>query len=561
MVMRLLWMWLLCLAALPAWAQEVQLVTDVQQLATGQRTSLAVIVTGGSPTAVPDIATPEGVSVSYNGQSQTTSIINGRMERYIKFVYDMAARKEGSWVVGPATVSVQTAKGDATVASNTVRLVVGPAAATVPDGDLSIETSFDVAEAWQGQIVLFHYTLRSRKELSSGRWFNLPDAGLLAPKDARPERREYVVNDERGAELVDQTIQPFLITGSGPLTWPPPALEADVVVQDGRQRTLGFFRRTRREVYTAQPLELLVRPLPPPPPDFSGLVGNFRLRIRVPTQRVKVGESISMSIHLDGDGSVDGYRLPPAPDLEGARVYEGSARVRGMVRQGAYIGGANFERTIVPTREGPLTLPDIEIVVFSPEVGDYVTLTARGALIQVDPGEDGELDLTSFANTPDADTDVAAPAAPDTVHPAWGSGPGRILPWATWMPGAWLLAMLPGLGILVHTASSQWKQRRTHQAQASAVASPRQRLARLPPPGPQRLTALDEALRLALAQAADMPIATLERAAALATLPPELAARVERVWGVLDRARFAADAVPADLDAQVRDVVTALEAP
>ncbi|NCG21956.1 MAG: hypothetical protein GWP91_23310, partial [Rhodobacterales bacterium] len=84
-----------------------------------------------------------------------------------------------------------------------------------------------------------------------------------------------------------------------------------------------------------------------------------------------------------------------------------------------------------------------------------------------------------------------------------------------------------------------------------------EQLAALPSDPALRLAALDGLLRLALAVREDVPSNELDRAAAIANLPEDLAQRTAALVQQLDRARFADGPPPSlatDLEQLIRDL-------
>ncbi|MCB9663131.1 MAG: BatD family protein [Alphaproteobacteria bacterium] len=555
-VLALLW----SLLATPAWAQDVALRVETDQLAVGQRLPFAVVVSGAEPRGTPRVIAQDGLETSFVGQSQTMTLINGRMERYVKFQYEVWATDPGPRLLGPAYVQVDGAGPQRTITTNTVELLVRPPEqADASTARLSVQAEFSTAQAWQGQVVLFHQVLRSRESLAQARWLGTPTDGLMAPRDGTPETREYVLQDAQGQVLVNEQWVPLVATEAGSRRWPAPALEAHVVVDDGGpSRLLRFFSRTRREVVAAQPLALDVRPLPPPPTDFSGLVGTFRLSQRIDPRNAHVGDSIPWTIFLDGTGTLEGYALPEVQEVDGLRIYDKALRPRASTRKGEYKAGLTFERTLVPTREGRIQLPTLRVVVFDTDSGSYETLELVGAVIDVARGEGDELQLQSFG--PDGSVDVAPPEE-DDIRPLRGSGPGLRLPWLAWFPLALALAGAPGLAWLGGGALAAWaaSRARRRQVEAARPLTPTEQLARLPDAAPARLDALDAVLRSALAHAVDQPPGQLDRQAALEALPPATAAALDALSQLLDRVRFAGAAAPPDLEARVRALVHELE--
>lgn len=547
------------LLASPALAARVQIEIDTDSLLVGQSTGLDIVVRGATPISEPQMRLPAGLQAEFAGQQQATSIVNGKMDRYVKFRYELVARQEGTFTLGPARVDI--GGGEPLLESNTLTVTIGsappPGAGT--HSAVEVEVRFDTPTAWQGQVVTLYAALHTRQSLQAARWYGLPDAHLLAPRDGNPAQNTYKIQDAQGPRLTQEQWTPWVVTDSGTLTWDAPALQVAVVVEDEGSRGLlgSFFQRATQDVIAARPLTLEVKPLPEPPPGFSGLVGDFELRQVIDSRRARVGGSIDWITLVTGDGTLEGFQLPPAPDLDGARVYDGGAQASAQVKSGEYASTIRFTRTLVPTRIGTLVVPPASLIVFSPSKGAYVTLEAAGATLDVKKGEAGEVDVQSFA--PEAGPGEAAPIDDDKVRPLWTRGPAWRLPWERVLPAAILLAALPALG-LGALAGARRLSARLAEARTSAPreATPRERLDALPAEPAARLTALDDALRLALAQRVGVDVEALDRDAALARLDDATAGLVRGILHSLDRARFAGAVPPPDLEAQVRAAVHAL---
>jgi hypothetical protein len=533
--------WIAALWAQVAWAGEARLELETTSLAAGEAMVFQVVVAGAEPRGVPSVAAPPELRVSYVGQAQTMSIVNGKAQRYVQFRYELVAREPGRHKLGPAEVTVRDPGGAQALRTEAVTVEVGPARAP-GRADLPIEATvrFDAAEVWQGEVVVLSATSRSRADVLGAGWVGLPEQDLLAPRDGNPTRSEYAVRDATGVVAVDESAWPRIATTPGQLTWEAPVLQVEVAAQGGRRDLFGMLiRRTERVMVPAQPLSLTVKPRPAPPPDFSGLVGEFTLLSRLATETAQVGQSVDWLIDLQGDGTVEGFVVPPAPALEGARVYDATPQSNARVQDGAYKAALQWRRTIVPTQEGKLELPGLRVVYFSPSKGSYETLEAAGRTLRVRPGEAGAVGLTTFGSEVEA-----APPEPEGPRPPRASGVGLRLPWERALPGGLLALGLPGLVAAAWTAVDALRRRRARDA-APRQATASDLLAGLPS-ADEPATVLDAALRLALRDR---------------RVPEALEAEVTALSASLDQARFAGRPLPADAEARTRAIVRALEAP
>jgi hypothetical protein len=565
MVSRASVWWTACLlwwaVTVSAYAGTVELRLDVDRLSEGQTSGISVLLTDGQPVAVPQIEAPAGLRIDYTGQSRNTSINNGAIHNFYKFRYEITALATGTYTLGPVVVEAQTrGQPPQTLRSNPVTLKVEPRPTSLPDAvsPVQIENGFSAESVWVGEVVIYRDVVRSRLEVVGSRWHNRPRDGLVLPRDGRPTRSEYEIQDAVGSLFVDETHVPFVAQRVGLLKFEAPLVELDVATTRGGGGLFGLLRRTQTTVGQGTPMTLEVRALPPPPAGFSGLVGDFQLSNRLDAAGAKVGKSIPWTIEIIGNGTLEGFELPVLGEVDGARIYEGSSQSSAILQRGAYVSSGRFPRTVVPTREGRLIVPAYEIITFSPKLGSYATLRVPQQEILVGKGEDGQVDLQSFAPEPSMFDNTEDDGG---LRPLWRGGLDQRLAWERGgLQLGLLLSAAPALWLLLGLGRERWEARRSRLAAAPVVLTAKDLLRNLPEGQEARLAALDEALRKALHGATGGVDVPTDPDSLRAHLSPGQADEVVAVSHALDLARFAGAAPPADLEGRVRALVDALEA-
>lgn len=488
------------LAVSAAHAQvQVHLSAEPEKLGIGQtgraRLTIVTRIRRGpkAPTRPPAVSAPDGLTVTYVGQSQQYSNRNGVLTQVNQFEYQVGATRVGEWSLGPVDVALSDGS---TVQTNAVTLDV------VPREDLQasrfeVSASFSEDEVWEGEVVLYRFRFRSKADRVSVEWRHPRFDGVRLTQQGKPDVDRYVIDDPEGRITVEEGVVPLIATGTG-VREQGPAI-ASVGIPVGPSRGLRLLQRVRTEQFATDPIQLVVRPLPDPPPDFSGLVGDFVLDSKLAATRATVGQSVSWTLSMRGDGALEGFFLPPY-EAEHVSLYEGDIRLDAGLRDGRFVARAEYDRVVVPTEPGTWELPPFELITFSPSRGDYVTHRVEMPPLVVSPGREGEGAVTSFA--PERE-DGAESAAPEDMGPVprdiIRSGAATTLPTNAWLP--WLLGLFgaPGLGLLgwdgMRRVRAWWSARRAvDERPATAV----ELLARAPASGPERWAALEGALRRAL---------------------------------------------------------------
>jgi hypothetical protein len=143
-------------------------------------------------------------------------------------------------------------------------------------------------------------------------------------------------------------------------------LEADISRAD--------FFRVHTEHLKAEPTTIEILPLPTGAPagfDASA-VGRFTLTAEVDRDHVQVGDAVTLKLRLEGEGNLHKIPMPPAPRLEGWKVYEPKLSVQ--LKRGDNVGGSKTaEYLLLPERPGETTVPPFTFPYFAPQKEAYAT--------------------------------------------------------------------------------------------------------------------------------------------------------------------------------------------
>lgn len=550
---------LLATAALAA--TDVQVTAEPSSLSVGQTGNLYVqLVQEGSqgPTlgggVTPRFDVPAGLDVRYRGLSQRFQSTGARIVSVFAFQYAITALTEGEHTLGAPELRLtdgSTVQGPQVTITVTGR----PDAATGGDEELSLFARFDEAEVWEGELVLYRYGLTSRTDGTRATWRLPTFDGLRAPQHGQPGERQFTILDEDGSPIttVEGTV-PLIATGTGTLDVGP-ALAS--VTLGGGNRSWGVrFGPLREERRATDPLSLQVKALPPAPPAFSGVVGEVEAEARLERTEAAVGESVGLVVQLVSDGSLEGITLPAyAPD--GASIYADDDAITGRIVDGDFRGVARMRRVIVPTQEGTLALPPLELVTFSPDQGRYVTHRLDVGDLVVTAGREGDGSVVSYASDPGEIVEETPVVLEGPFH--WGTASTPRIALA--VPVLLLGAAAPGGVTLVGQGVAALRRRWRNRVRAEeGPPKPFAHLRGLPDDPAARLAAFDAALRQALANREGVPVGALDRSAAIAKLPDAVADAVRALTTELDRARYGGRSASDALESEVRRVVAQVEA-
>ena len=402
----------------PALAQEVSLVAglDRNEVRLGDRVALTFSVEGSQEAGAPELPPLADFDVAPAGRSTNMQIVNGRMSVAVTHRFILTPKRAGIFTIGPASVKV----GGSRYSSKqlTVKVLPAEARASEPESprDLFLTTQVSRRDPFLNQQLIYTLRFYHRVRFYNGNLefpdfdgFNTEQLGKQKDYDTTIKGERYRVTEVRLALF---PLQP------GPLTIPAARLNCEVQVRDPRRDRrrrrrpfddffegpfddLFHHRRVERRTVSSQAIDMTVRALPPSPPGYSGLVGQFELSGDVSKSQLGVGESTTLTLTVRGAGNAGFIPEPEVRGLEGFKVYADKPVGKVKTTRKGVSGYKTFKKALVPLREGEAVIPQPRLTYFDPELGEYRVIRAGPFRLEVTPatGEE-ELKLTELLGPP-----------------------------------------------------------------------------------------------------------------------------------------------------------------
>ncbi len=378
---------------------ELQL--EAHSLELGEPISVHIVCTNTGPPRTPEASVPAGLDLKLirtaPSRSSSMQIINGRRSQRSAYTYSMrlTGLKAGTYTLGPIDVEAD----DTTYRTQPVRIVVreGDTMST-PQGDRFIFAEIEVRprSLYVTETFTANLTIGIRKVEINGRIFEIDllrkvlDQGRSQfsvfsngsvkrterwLKDSNGTRHRYevfhVTKQVRAEQVGDNTVGPVFLKANYPT-----------------KIRRGFFSghevsSTRRETARAQAVMVEVKAPPEQgrPPEYTGAIGRFSMRVTAKPPRVERGQPVTLAISITGSPleGVAGPDLTRQPELASRFDYTGEELV------GDLEGGAKvFRRAIFPKQVGEQTIPPLSWCYFDPRNERYVALASDPIRITVD---------------------------------------------------------------------------------------------------------------------------------------------------------------------------------
>lgn len=241
---------------------------------------------------------------------------------------------------------------------------------------------------------------------------------------------------------------------AGPLEIP--AVEAAIGV-----RSFGFFDSGQLIERSTPARRVEVAARPPAPPGFAGAVGDLRYSAKIEPTEIEHGQSAVMTITLEGRGNLPLVEAPAGwPSCSDCDIYPPEESSRVTVDGSGIHGSRSWQVTVVPQGWGVIELGVVDLAVFNPVAGRFITQSV------------GPLTLTVGAPPP-TPTPIVTPTPSDEEGPRRLSSEGESAaagaPSWVWIIGALALGVTAGGGatwVLSRKARTALPPRRADQSPA-----------------------------------------------------------------------------------------------
>ncbi|MEC7987347.1 MAG: BatD family protein [Myxococcota bacterium] len=412
------------------------MVFGAQTMERGQSAELVLELQDLKIERPPLIPADEGLRIQSRSPSPSRifKMINGQSTSILRYRYKVVALEEGEWRLGPASVRYQ---GRSYVAPSQKIQVLSPSQKT--NEIARVEAFLSESHPYEGEVVSyrFRYEKRGRSQQNTWNQPSLSNWDMVSGLEIETQKN-VVLEGGRSVEIFEWHV-PLKARQEGRYEIGPGEILVSVPVKVGQSSPRRFFLpETELKRFNTDILIGNVRPLPPAPTDYSGLVGVFQLRA-YPSKRVaKVGEAIEVVLELWGNGVIEGYRWP-AWTVDSMEVHDDEPQYEHRMNEGLYASKMMLRRVVIPLVEGKQVLPPLQIRVFNPKKEEFELLESDPFSFQILKGENTELGLDSFQ---EKESDSSAVSSSELRSPPSELGRSVAPWWIVWpftlVSGLWL---------------------------------------------------------------------------------------------------------------------------
>jgi hypothetical protein len=358
----------------------------------------------------PDLSAFEVISGPYTSSQSSITIINGQMKQEAQYthVLILMPKKEGSFVIEPATytvsgkayksneIKIQVSKGQ----GNTSQSSQSGTPNIQNNQSLSCSITLNKTTVYQGESVIATYKVYSpyqfyqlsdfRPGSNSGFFSREIDLNL---KNNTYEIQQETINGRRYFSILLRK-ELLIPQTSGQLKLEPFAVE--MIMINGR----GFFSSTFAESAKSNAPVITVKPLPAPPDDFIGIVGNITLSTDISKTEMKADEGFDYTIKINGSGNIQFSDEPKLKLPTEFEIYEPEEQSNITTGINGMQGSRTYKYFIVPRIHGTYTEIPVTISYFDPTTGTYKKLESEPVNLTIERGSGNSNTTTAGSMSP-----------------------------------------------------------------------------------------------------------------------------------------------------------------
>lgn len=320
-------------------------------------------------------------------RATSTSMINGHVTHEEKIVYQLRARRQGTFTIPPAYLTVKNQE----LSTDALTIKVAEQKEGEDNApEVFIRAEPSTLEAFIGQQILLDYKLYTTVDVQRSNILEESEyQGFFVQEIRRFDNRPGQVVEE-GIPYTSKVIRRLSLfpQQTGSLTVTPFSMQLGIPKENnGRRQNLFFSREIRSIPVSTGETVINIRPLPDNAPEsFSGAVGNYQQLVNINRRQLTTDDALTITITIMGDGDIKRVQAPNLSLPNSFELYDPKVLEEVTYEtNGQTIGKKVFEYLAVPTQEGQFQIQPT-FSYFNPDSASYKTLEETPYLITVRPG-------------------------------------------------------------------------------------------------------------------------------------------------------------------------------
>ncbi len=361
----------------------------------------------------------------YSGPNQSTSmqIINGAMSQSVSYSFILAPRKEGTYTIIPASITVNGKKIESK--SLTINVLKGgnnnqqqqnsgnqqrqsqqqKSGTEELGNNLFIKASVDKSKVYVGEQLVVTYKVYTRVSIVDNGLTKAPVFNGFWSEDVFSPNKQATLHPEviDGIQYQVAEIKKTILIPQHSGTLNIDAMEMDCVIRMSVKSNNFFDQffgggyRDSKVSIKSRTLQIEVMPLPEvgKPDGFSGAVGEFSIETKVNKNKLKTNDGVNYLLTLSGKGNIK-FIEPIKLDLpKEFESFDPKMNDKISVSNTGISGSRTYDYLLIPRVAGNLEIPALHFSYFDPQKKEYIILKSAEIPIEVEQGEGEKATVTN----------------------------------------------------------------------------------------------------------------------------------------------------------------------
>ncbi|MFH0926166.1 MAG: BatD family protein, partial [bacterium] len=396
---------------------------------------LTLSVEGARNVADPDLSVIKNFTIYSQGRSSKVQIINGSMSASVDFNYALSPEKAGDLIIPPISFEIE----EKVYKSTQINIKISKDEPTQTphhstqhpdknkkdkkennssedlenDKDIFITTSVSDQTPFVNQQIIYTFRFYRRIQVRNAQLEPLNFEGFRSEQlGKKNENNEYtkVINGQQYS--INEIKVALFPLSAGEYELKPTKLKCEVLYKTQRRARSpfdDFFNDSflggydaRPKTLRADPIKITVSPLPRGqiPGGISNLIGKYNITATVNKNELKVGESVTLTIKIDGTGNIEAIQEPKVGGLEDFKIYDDKPTTTINKGMNGLSGNKIFKKALIPLKDGKIQIPPLKLYYLDPELGQYRLSATQPIILDVSPTtEEERLNLVEAIGT------------------------------------------------------------------------------------------------------------------------------------------------------------------
>ena len=365
-------------------------------------------------------------------QSSSTQIINGKVSssQSITYTYILMAGEAGTYTIPAASVEAEGEK----IFSNALTIKVLPpdkdadnesksgngnesssrekaSGTRISNKDLFITATASKTKVYEQEAILLTYKAYTTVDLRQLIGKMSDQQGFYIQEVELPAQKTYSLEHYKGRNYNTVVYRQYVLfpQKTGKMVIPEVTFDAIIAqrVEISGDPFDAFFNgggytQVQKKI-VAPKVVLDVQSLPAKPANYSGAVGDFRIKSSISASELKANDAVTIKLTINGTGNMKLINTPEVKFPQDFEVYDPKVNDNYELTTGGLSGSKTIEYLAIPRHAGNFTIPAIEFTYFDLKSKSYKTLKTESYKLNVAKGEGGSSSqvVSTFTNKED----------------------------------------------------------------------------------------------------------------------------------------------------------------